>query len=315
MPPWLIDRRQTQSIRAPLGEIFGFVVCSLHIDFIYDVECSAKKILKQSSQRRMAEAARARVEMRSWLHRQQTEREAQRRQDEMARLAAPDAVRDPTKYPGDGWYWDGTKWAGVAELTSGRPVWGGERAARRKTKEAELAKAELLKRLAGRRLQLAKPPAEESSTSPFTSLRDDHLREKIASHGLGDWLLPQDCDVLPPRYRSIPWRCGMCCPRRCPVCPSAAVGRVGVCPFRFRTFEELLEHKGLKRCGGDEDKAFSKELMEMAPWERAAAATAIGRLGTLEQTSLLTPLLKDPDSGVRFKAKRAIEYLRKDAEY
>lgn len=70
---------------------------------------------------------------------------------------------------------------------------------------------------------------------------------------------------------------------------------------------KLGDTKGIKLCG--------RKVIHANPRVRAAAATAIGRLGTFEQTSLLTPLLKDPDSGVRFKAKRAIEYLRKDAGY
>ena len=53
-------------------------------DFIYDVECSAKKILKQSSQRRMAEAARARVEMRRTAQRAEKQRRAELRRTKSA---------------------------------------------------------------------------------------------------------------------------------------------------------------------------------------------------------------------------------------
>lgn len=57
-------------------------------------------------------------------------------------------------------------------------------------------------------------------------------------------------------------------------------------------------------------KACAKQLGHENPRVRAAAVSALGRLGGVEVQALLEPMIHDADSGVRFKAKQALEQFK-----
>jgi len=69
---------------------------------------------------------------------------------------------------------------------------------------------------------------------------------------------------------------------------------------------------GLGRLGSpDAVSPCASRLSHSNPRVRAAAVSALGRLGGDSVPRMLRPLLRDPDSGVRYKAKRALDAMAK----
>lgn len=68
---------------------------------------------------------------------------------------------------------------------------------------------------------------------------------------------------------------------------------------------------GLGRTGDDRAAAVCKaRLSHSNPRVRGAAVSALGRLGRKDTAALLERMLEDPDEGVRYKARRALESVQ-----